>query len=542
MFARNLHIANELEQLALLLEIDEANVFKIRAYKEASRVIRSLESPLSSIVQLDGIKGIGPGIKGVVDSIIKGEEPEELQKMRKKIPPSLLEIARLPGIGPKSLKTLWQNDILNIETLERKAREHQLRDLPGFGAKSEFKILSDLELYRGHRDLYVGGEALEVAFALKEKLLEFNEVSRVEITGELRRYEPLVSQIELLVEKKPGLNEKLLLESLGIIEKDGKMYLIVGYQVELHFVEPENFGSELLKTTGPAEFVNRFREVSNEAEEEKVFISANYNFVPAELRHSKNALNFLTKELPQLVELADIKGDLHMHSRYSDGALTIKEMASSAKSLGYQYIAICDHSRSLTIARGLTPERLDKQGREIEKLNEELKIKIFKGTEVDILKDGSLDFPEETLAKLDWVIASVHSNFRMDKSEMTKRLIKAIENPYVRAIGHISGRLLAKRSGYEFAWEEILNACKDTGTVLEINATPDRLDVPWEMLEACLDFGVKIVINTDAHSSEGLNNMIWGVMTARRGLVPKEQIINTYSLKEFKEWLKHKKS
>lgn len=537
MFAQNIHIANELEELALLLEIDGANFFKVRAYKDAARIIRSFESPISSVVQLENIRGIGTGIKGVVDSILNKQEPEELALLRQKIPQGILEIARLPGFGPKSLKTLWENNITDLETLEKLARDRKMRELPGFGPKTELKFLADLELFKGHKDLYLGGEAERVANSIKEKLLEFNDVGRVEITGELRRFEPLVSQIELVVERKNDFDEKILFESLGITEKAKKHYLPSGHLVKLHFTDSKNFATVLFQTTGPKEFVEIFDKLDSQKEEKEHFALHNFRYIPPEIRHHEKAKQYLKEPFPELVELSDIFGDLHMHSLYSDGVVSIEEMALAAERLGYEYIAITDHSQSLTIANGLTPERLKEQIREIEELNNKLNIQIYTGTEVDVLKDGTLDFPSELLSKLDWVIASIHSNFHLTKTEMTDRIIKTMENPHVKAIGHLSGRILGRRRGYELDWDLVLETAKRTNTALELNATPDRLDVTEELLSAVLSKGVKIVINTDAHSPEGLNNMIWGVMTARRALVTKDAVINAMPLEGFKDWL-----
>lgn len=554
MFAKNLYIARTFDELALLLEIEGANPFKIKAYKDAARVIRSFETPISSIVQLENIRGIGQGIKAVVDSILKGEDIEELSRLKDKIPVGLLQIAKLPGLGPKSLKTLFENDITDLNTLERLAKERKVRELPGFGSKTEFRILSDIQLLKGEKDSYLGAEALLVARSLKERLLEYSkdDIKEVEITGDLRRFVPLVSKIELLVRKEANFDEKLLIDSLGIDlitevddygNKKETMRLATGYEIKLHFANDKTHAPLLLKTTGPTDFVAQFNNLDEEFSSEKdIFTSVGYNYLPPEIRHRDEVKLILTEVVPELVELQSIKGDLHMHSRYSDGAVAIIDMAKKAESLGYEYIAITDHSQSLTVAKGLTVERLIEQGKEIDRLNADAlfpKFWIFKGTEVDILKDGDLDFPNEVLKELDWVIASIHSNFRMSKQEMTKRLVRAIENPYVKAIGHISGRLLGRRPGYEFDWETILKALRDTGTAIELNATPDRLDVSEENLEAIVNNGIKIIINTDAHSPEGLNYMEWGVMTARRALVEKQNVLNTYSLEEFTKWLKN---
>jgi len=542
LFARNLYLADSLDELALLLEIDGSNFFKVKAYKDAARTIRAFETPVNSVLQLENIKGIGPGIKKVVERIISGEEPEEMIELKKKIPAGILEIARLPGLGPKSLRTLLDERITDLDTLEQRAREHTLREIPGFGAKTEYRILADLELLKGHKDLFLGAEALEIAKELQGRLFEHSDVSRVEITGELRRFEPLVSQIELLVEKRTDFTEKMLLDSLGIKYDARQSRLKTGYPVKIHFskMAKKAFGSKLLETTGPREFLTRFGEIPALDDEKELFRQQGYNYLPPEVRHHKEAAKYLTRKLPELIELKDIKGDLHMHSRYSDGAVNMLEMAISAQEMGYKYIAITDHSQSLTIARGLTPERLLEQKKEIQKIGCQLDIKVFHGTEVDILKDGSLDFPDEVLEKLDFVIASVHSNFRQTKTEMTERIIKAMENPYVKVIGHISGRMLARRPGYELDWERILKAAQRTKTALELNSTPNRLDVTEDLLETVIDSGVKLMINTDAHSIEGLKYILWGVMTARRALITKDYVINTYSLQEITKWLDSK--
>ncbi|MFA6693569.1 MAG: PHP domain-containing protein [Bacillota bacterium] len=546
MFERNLYVASVLEELAFLLEITGANVFKIQAYKRAARTLRTLESPLEDVSQLDDIKGIGSGIKGIVSTVLDGSLPQELVDLREDIPSGIFEIARLPGLGPKSLKTLLENDIIDTKTLEEKARSQTLREIPGFGEKTESRILEDLQRLKHQRNLYLGKDAWSFAKRLIERIYQYKkeDILTIEVTGELRRFEPQVSVVELIVKTSFDFEKKRLLDFLKLSKeetKDGFLYKSPeGYLIKIHFAKENDFGSVYLRTTGTKEFVDSFGNTESFAEESEVFKENGFNFVPPELRHTPEAVRFLHEPLPELVMLKDIKGDLHMHSNYSDGVTSILEMAKKAKSVGYVYIAISDHSKSLTVANGLDDKRLLEQGQEIDDLNQEREIGIwiFKAIEVDILKDGSLDLSNQTLERLDFVTASVHSAFRMSKTEMTDRIIKAMENPYVHSIGHITGRLLGRRPGYELDWERIIKAAKKTHTALELNASPERLDIAEEFLGAVIENNIKIVINTDAHSPEGFLDMNFGVMTARRGLVETRHVLNTLSLADFSSWLK----
>ena len=544
MFEPNLHVAGVLEELAFLLEITGGNPFKIRAYRQAARTLKSFPEPLEDVRQLDGIKGIGAGIKGIVEEVLSGALPEELRELRDQVPAGIFDIARLPGLGPKSLKTLMDSGITDLETLEEKAKDKSLAALPGFGQKTVERILESLEELKNHMDLHLGYDALLFARRLTDKICQFpgNKIIETQITGEVRRFAPQVTTVEIAVKTVPDFSEEdlaefLLLESTG---ENGIYRHPEGYTVKLYFATDKDFGTVLLRTTGPEEFTSAFGELLDAPDEKTLFANKGFFFVPPELRHTAFASDYLRGSPPRLVELGDIKGDLHVHSNYSDGVATILEMAKKAQSLGYQYIGISDHSKSLVIANGLDGERLLEQGREIDGLCSagDLDIWILKATEVDILKDGSLDLDDDVLSKLDFVTASVHSSFRMTKTEMTERIIRAMENPFVRSIGHITGRLLGRRPGYDIDWDRIIKEAKKTSTALELNASPERLDVPEEFLREVTSNGVKIVINTDAHSPEGLMDMVWGVMTARRGLVEPHHVLNTYSAADFKSWLR----
>ena len=476
---------------------------------------------------------------------------------------------KIPGLGAKKIKVIYDNlGISSIEELEKAARAHKIRELPGMGVKTEQSILKGIQTLKGQGDRVQLAIALPVANRIMEILSGMKEVSKVAIAGSLRRRKEMVKDIDIVVatEAAETLVEnflKLPIISRVLAEGLSKVSVVLnaGIQVDLRLVKPQEFYSALQHFTGSKEHNTKLRSLAlkmgyklNEygifekegdgvfcpKSETELYSKLDMPYIIPELREDRGEIEAALQDgLPDLVKLEDIRGDLHLHSDFSDGVSSIEEMVKKAKELGYEYIAITDHSKSLKVARGLDESRLRQQLELIKGINERVKgIRILTGIEVDILPDGSLDFDDDILKELDVVIASIHSGFKQDKTTITSRIVNACHNRYVNIIAHPTGRLLGRREPYDVDMDEVFEAAAKTGTVLEINSSPDRLDLNDVNVKRAAEMGIKIAINTDAHGTEALSDMMYGVWVARRGWLAAENIINTYSLEQLLEFLK----
>lgn len=569
---KNFEVAFIFYDIADILEIKGENFFKIRAYRKAAHTIENLPMDVKELAgesRLQEIEGIGKALEEKIREIINTGTCRYYEELKKDFPRGLVEMLKIPGLGAKKIKVIYDNlGISSIEELDKAARAHKIRELPGMGVKTEQSILKGIQTLKGQGDRVQLAIALPVANRIMEILSGMKEVSKVAIAGSLRRRKEMVKDIDIVVatEAAETLVEnflKLPIISRVLAEGLSKVSVVLnaGIQVDLRLVKPQEFYSALQHFTGSKEHNTKLRSLAlkmgyklNEygifekegdgvfcpKSETELYSKLDMPYIIPELREDRGEIEAALQDgLPDLVKLEDIRGDLHLHSDFSDGVSSIEEMVKKAKELGYEYIAITDHSKSLKVARGLDESRLRQQLELIKGINERVKgIRILTGIEVDILPDGSLDFDDDILKELDVVIASIHSGFKQDKTTITSRIVNACHNRYVNIIAHPTGRLLGRREPYDVDMDEVFEAAAKTGTVLEINSSPDRLDLNDVNVKRAAEMGIKIAINTDAHGTEALSDMMYGVWVARRGWLAAENIINTYSLEQLLEFLK----
>jgi DNA polymerase (family 10) len=550
----NREVAVVLERIADILQIKEENPFKVRAYRKAAATIYHLDVDLNILLQekkLQAIPGVGSGVQAIIEELLTTKQCEYYNELLEDYPPGVLDMLTLPGIGHATVRVIYEHlGIDNLNDLLQAAMDKKIRALPGLGAKTEYNIKKGIEMLKRNADKSTLGIALPMALRFCEYLRSLDGVTAADITGSIRRWTPLVSDIDLLAathdfkETKRQIRKYREIHSITL-EEDDHLKGLLDYNIpfEVILVKPENYYPRLVWTTGSkahrgvlvAEYgfnPDLCLAVTSEAE---VYKKMNLMMIPPELRENTGEIEAALKHsVPVLVETQDIKGDLHVHSDWSDGAHKITDIVNHARKMGYSYVAITDHSKSLTISRGLNHERLHAQARVIDELNSVLgDFKILKGIEVDIMRDGSLDFEDDVLKELDIVVASIHSHFKLNQEEQTARIIRAIENRYVTIIGHLTGRLLTRRSGYEVDLDRILKAAAQNNVALEINSHPDRLDVDEHTVRQACAYGVKLAINSDAHDVNELANVCYGVSVARRGWAQKSDVLNTMDLKEF---------
>lgn len=572
----NKQIAGVLNELADLMEISGENRFKVNAYRRAARTVENHRIPVKDMLdQLLELPGIGRGTATVIKEIVETEKTTLLEELRQSLPPYLPDLLRLPGLGPRSIYTLYKElDVVDLSTLQAAAEQGKIQALSGFGPKKEQKILEAIQHVQNRPDRHLLHESLIVAERLSHHLQEMEEVERMELAGSLRRKKETIKDIDFVIATRSPrqLGERIVsLPEVRDIVGQGETKVSVRVVVDeiemgvdFRLVTPEQFASALHHFTGSTEHNIRIRQRAKElglkvseygitdaetgevitfSDEAQFFAKLGLSYVPPELREDRGEIERMqTGELPKLITPEEIRADLHMHTVFSDGADSIYQMAKAAKDKGYEYIAITDHSQSLKVANGLTVEELYEQWQEIEQVDQELTgITLLKGAEVDILPDGRLDYPDEILAQLDVVIAAVHTNMKQDEKKMTKRIIAAMENPYVHLLAHPTGRLLLRRDAYALDIDAIFKTAQATGTIIELNASPYRLDLNDVLLQkAKEEYGLTFAINTDAHAVTGLDVMRYGVATARRGWLEAKDVVNTYSLTELKNRLANK--
>lgn len=547
----NLELARLLEKIADILQIKDENTFKIKAYRNAAMTINNLDEDLQYLYEqkrLDQIPGVGKAIREKIVEILETGTCQYYERLGQEFPVALLDMLAIPGMGHKTVRLVF--DKLGITTfgeLYEAAQKQQIRDISGMGAKSEEKIIKGIDSLRGMQDKMTLGLVLPIARDLCTYLHASGDVLSVSPVGSVRRGKPLVSDLDILAASHDEWKVRQWMKAYPDIkdikqEENGHIAGVLhsGSAFEVIIVRPEEFAEALFWTTGSKEHRSQVLGNSDRhtikavSSEEELYKRFNMEFIPPELRENRGEIEAARQAgLPKLLEMADIKGDLHVHSNWSDGSSTIAEMAAAARALNYEYLAITDHSQSLVISRGLTPARLLAQAAEIDQLNRNWEgFRILKGVEVDILKDGSLDLPDEVLQDLDIVVASIHSHFQLGKLEQTERLLKAISNKHVHIIGHLTGRLLNRRPAYELDLDSVLQAAACSHTALEINSHPDRLDIDEEIARKTSNMDIKIAINSDAHHKNQLKQLSFGVTTARRGWLEKQDILNTLGLSE----------
>lgn len=560
----NAQIAQVFYRIAELLDIKGENPFRVRAYEKAALVIESLSEPVEKIYRegrLTEVPGIGKSIAEKIGELIETGRLSYLEELEASIPAGVVELLKIPEVGPKTAWLVYnQLGIKSIEEMEQAAREGKLRNLPGLGPKTEENILKGIERLRKFGERVPLGIALPFARQIVEWLRERAPIDKIEPAGSLRRRKETIGDIDILVTSTQPLEVMDAFVSLPVVrevlakgETKTSVVTEMGIQMDVRVVEPDCFGAALQYFTGSKEHNIHLRKIAQDmglkiseygvfrgeekiagVTEEEVYKVLNLPWIPPELREDRGEIEAAAEgNLPQLVELKDIRGDLHIHTKHSDGNFTIKEMALAAKDLGYEYIGIADHTKGLGVAAGQDEEEILKEKEEIERLNEELEgIKVLAGVEVNIRMDGTLDIDEEVLEQLDFVIASVHSAFKQPREVMTERICKAMEREVVDILGHPTGRLIGKRDAYELDTERLIDEAVRTGTILEINAFPDRMDLPDILCRAAKAKGARFAINTDAHSIDQLNLIEYGVSTARRGWLEKKDIVNCLPLNE----------
>lgn len=556
---KNRQVARILYEVADLLELKGVQ-FKPRAYRRAAQAVESCPTPIEELVEegrLAELPGVGKSIAEKIKEIVKTGALSYHQELKAELPVDLYTLTQVEGVGPKTAKLLYdQLGVRTLEDLERAAKEGLIRNIKGLGPKIEEKILRGLaEAKRAERRELLG-YALPLARDLCRRLSATGLFQRIQPAGSLRRGKETVGDLDILAVSDRAGEAARAFVSLPEVEevlaqgpKKSSVRLSGGLQVDLRIVPEESFGAALQYFTGSKAHNIRLREravargwklneyglFSREGErlagerEEDIYRALGLVYIPPELREDQGEIQAAEEgALPALVEPREIKGDLHVHTDWSDGKATIEEMAEEAKRRGLSYIAVTDHFRFSQAIRGLSQEDLLRQVEEIERLNERLRgIRILSGVEANIARDGSIDVPEGLLKRVDLVIASVHSHFRIPKKEMTKRLIRAVENEYVDVLGHPSGRLIGERPPYEADWEEVFHRAAKAGTILEVNANPQRLDLSAAHIREAIGVGVRLLIGTDAHAPEHLDFLELGVITCRRGWAEAEDVVNS---------------
>ena len=575
-FMENKAIARILRETAQLLELDGAIIGRYRSYEKAAELVDSLPQPIAALVsepkKLMELPGIGEGMAAHLKEIVEAGDYALRKKLLKKYPATLLDVLQLQSLGPKKVALLWKKfKAATVDDVEKLALNGKLRDVGGFGEKSEQNILKAVEVFKKSTGRFHIDVAESAAAAIIEHIKKAGKgVESVTPAGSLRRGKETVGDLDLLLTLADGFTAQKHIDALAehILEFPGieqtlargenkvSFRLSNNLQVDVRLLEKENFGAALLYFTGSKEHNVVLRGRANEMgltlneyalatlkgerrvagrTEEEIYAKLKLEYIPPELRENTGEIPAAEEQqLPHLVELADIKGDLQMHTTASDGKNSIEEMAKAARALGHEYIAITDHSKAVTVANGLDEKRALAHIKNLQAANQKgLGIRVLAGSEVDILKDGKLDYSDEILAQLEVVVCSVHSYMNLDRAAMTERMLAAIENPYTQIIAHPTGRLLLRRDPLDYDMEKVLDACAKHGVAMECNSYPDRLDLKDVHLRMCKERGVKVVISTDSHHAAHLALIRYGVTMARRGWLEKADVLNTLPVERF---------
>jgi DNA polymerase (family 10) len=557
---KNTEIAGIFNNIADLLEIRGENPFRIRAYRKAAFNITGLGRDVSALsaAELLEIPGVGHDLAAKIEEYLKTGKVDAYEKLKLDTPETLIDLLAIPGLGPKTVSLMYrEHNIRDINSLEKLAREHRLSGLPGIKDKTEAGIIKGIEMVRRFAARHPLGKVLPLANEIREHIYASAPVEKLVIAGSLRRWKETIRDIDIIATSRDP--EAVMKVFTGmpyvsqIIAKGPTKSSVVlkdGIQVDIRVVEEESFGAALAYFTGSKAHNIRLREIASRAglkineygifrekgsrklggrSEEDIYNVLGLQYVPPELREDTGEVEAATAgRLPHLIEAADIKGDLHVHSNWSDGAQDLEDLVKTSLEKGYRYIAVTDHSKGLGVARGLNEERIIGQKKMIDAINKKTgRFSLLSGAEVNIKSDGDLDFEDELLKQLDVVIASVHSGFKQSAEQITKRLVAAMKNPFVSIIGHPSGRLIGEREAYEVHMEEVLKTAADTGTAMEINAYPLRLDLTESNVRLAKSMKVQMVISTDSHNSGQFDNMMYGVAVARRGWLEKRDVLNT---------------
>jgi DNA polymerase (family 10) len=572
-------IAAVLDEMGTLFELRGENPFKCRAFHNGARVVESLTADIAALVasgELRSVKGIGEGLAKVITELVQNDKSVEYEKVRSSLPEGLLQMLRISGLGPKRVKILHDKLKINsIAELKIACESHRLPTLDGFGEKTEENILKGIELLTRASDKHLYHLARQAADRILAVISSLKEVRRCEIAGSLRRKKEIIGDIDIVVSAAPRDIKKVFdafvghpdVESL-IARGDTKSSVLLrsGINCDLRIVLDNEYPFALNYFTGSKEhnvemrsrarkfglslneyaftqlddgLAKKKKAVPKCRTEDEIYAALKLKYIPPELRENMGEIEASEQDsLPDLLDDGDIRGTFHCHTTYSDGLSTLQDMASAARSLGWEYLGIADHSKAAAYAGGLPEAKVKQQQKEIDSLNGTMKkFRIFKGTEVDILADGSLDYSDKVLASFDYVVAAIHSKFKMTEAEATKRMIKALKNRHVTFLGHPTGRLLLSREGYPINMVEVIDAASDYGKGIEINSHPFRLDLDWRLVKYAKTKKIPIFINPDAHNTDGLKDVYYGVGIARKGWLEVEDVVNAWGLRKVEKFL-----
>ncbi|MGJ7920481.1 DNA polymerase/3'-5' exonuclease PolX [Neobacillus sp. LXY-4] len=568
MNANKKDIIRLLETIAIYMELKGENTFKIAAFRKAAQALETDDRSLSEITDFTKLAGIGKGTAAVINEYIETSQSTVLQQLKEEVPAGLIPLLQLPGLGGKKIAKLYQElGIENVADLEEACRAGKVQALAGFGKKTEEKILASITEAGKRPERLPIAMMLPIAEAIEAALTKFSGIEKFSRAGSLRRMNETVKDLDFIISTVNPENVKEQLLNLPNIKEiiaagNTKVSLIFAFSydisVDFRIVNPEQYASALLHFTGSKEHNVKMRQLAKERgekiseygvenvetgevitflTEQEFYQHFGLPFIPPEIREDGSEVESFSNDV-ELIALEDIKGDLHMHSTWSDGAHSIEEMAEACRARGYRYMAITDHSQFLKVANGLTADRLRQQRQEINRLNEKYDdFTILAGVEMDILPDGSLDYHDEMLAEMDLVIASIHSAFSQPREKIMARLKTALMNAHVDIIAHPTGRLIGRRDGYDVDMEMLIELARETNTALELNANPHRLDLAYENLKTAQEAGVKIVINTDAHKMDTLNHIEIGVAAAKKGWIKKSSVLNAMDIEDLLAFL-----
>lgn len=571
----NKQVADILDEIGTLLELQGENPFKCMAYHNASRALNALTTELSVLIQtgeLKNVKGIGQSIAEKITELVGNERLEYYEKLKSSFPPGVITMLRVAGLGPKRVKLLYDKlKIKSIDELKDAAEKGRLESIEGFGKKSEENILQGIANLEKHANRFLYPDAREAADKIHAVIQKQKCVIRSEVAGSLRRRKEIIGDIDILASvKKNGAAELMDVFTSHpdvdqiVAKGDTKSSVILtsGINCDLRAVHDDEYAFALAYFTGSKDHNVAMRSLAKKhgwslneygfselgaeekrgkakrivkcKDEEDIFKALDLQFIPPELRENTGEIDAaLAGNITELVQEKDIRGTFHCHTTYSDGLSTLEQIVEAARALGWEYLGIADHSKAAAYAKGLTEAQVKQQIKEIDTLNSRLKnFRVFKGTEADILPDGSVDYGDKVLGEFDYVVASVHSKFKMTEAVMTKRIIKALKNKHVTMLGHPTGRLLLEREPYPVNMIDVINAAADYGKIIELNCHPSRFDLDWRLCKYAKEKGVKIAINPDAHNTNGLRDVFYGVGIARKGWLEKDDIMNTRSMRE----------
>ncbi|HVW14191.1 MAG TPA: helix-hairpin-helix domain-containing protein [Mucilaginibacter sp.] len=554
----NKPIARTLRLLSQLMELHDENPFKIKSLANAAFKVDKLPFKVAgkSLADLEKIDGIGKSTGAKIIELLETGHITEMNKLLEVTPEGIVEMLGIKGIGPKKVAIIWHDlGIENVGELYYACNENRLIEAKGFGLKTQEEIVKVIEFRMASNGKFLYARVEQEANELFQRIKNIIPDALLNFTGEYRRRCEVITELTLLAGTDYQDADITILSNAGILNDPGvdgqhlRGEMANGLLVDIELTSLKLFYSRLFKRTGTPEHVQAVTSrivgsIDHTESEEVIYKKAGLEWMPPELREGDAFIEKAAKNtLPHLITYQDLKGTLHNHSTWSDGVNSVEEMALYCRDeLKLQYLGMCDHSRSAFYAKGLSIERVLQQHEEIDHLNKKLNgFHIFKGIESDILNDGSLDYPDEILAKFDFIVASVHSNLKMDKDKATNRVIKAVENPYTTILGHPTGRLLLSRNGYELDFKKVIDACAANNVVIEVNANPLRLDLDWRWHQYALEKGVKLSINPDAHRNEGFLDMHYGVLAARKGGLSKEMCLNAFTLEDIKKVFGSKK-